>query len=106
MEELLTDSTGNTGNTGNKVFTRSVQLMHDKYAAPLQNVQNPAPSHGAENQDPPKPWEKHFDNTYCGSYTVLENTLYLYVDAHYSLNIYDDRSMETFFAGTCHLYSM
>ena len=82
--------------------------MHDKYpenSAPPQNLRNPAPLQGAGKQDPPKPWEKTFDNTYCGSYTVLENTLYLYVDAHYSLNIYDDKSMDTFFAGTCHLYS-
>lgn len=103
MEELV------TGSTGNKVFTQLVGLMHNKCeenSAPLQNMQNLAPPQGAEKQDPPKPWEKAFDNTYCGSYTVLENTLYLYVDGHYSLNIYDDKSMDTFFTGTCHLYSM
>lgn len=46
------------------------------------------------------------DKPYCGSYTILENHLYAFIVARYSLNIYDDEEMDDFFAGACHLYPM
>ena len=84
FEQLLNSATKDTGGGKSCIFREVCPDMH------CLN-----PTEGAIEK-----------GTYCGSYSVLENSLYAYVTSNFDLNIYDDAFMEKFFGGTCRSYPM